>query len=968
MSISQTDLHNYQWIVDCVRQAAILPASYTQEELSAIAANFADLRRAAAERLQRCCELLHAGQRSEAIRLANLSPKLIDLLAALDFPEAESWSLLCETMDLPLPPPLAMERAAELNEAYAAEQPLQQLLRQWRLQAIAGSSLAERLVTLRRLAACEPQNVAWQDDLVQFEKARLEEIAAQLAEVRARRDVRTLAAWAAELNAAAWSSPIPQNLVAAVHMAHREAVAHAAREEMARLAPRLHEAYAALDESAAYQLRQQWDALGQHCPLADNDPLAQQVAPAFQWLEECDARRARQEEHRRAVADLERALERRRPAEELQRLYLRATRDGQSLPLELQRRYELMREEQEAQAALRRRVGIVGAAALAGALLVGLAAALWEVYLHRSTAEHQQAIQRLLDEKKFTEAQQYIERLRATHPAVASRAPILELAERITSQESAERSRKERLERYEAMVRQSLATVPDRQALEHVRKLAQSEEEKRRLAELELAVQARETQLAADRTERGRAELARLRQQLAALEKGPLSPLELLSRLAEVHSAAVRLRQQHEERLAAECDVVIARIQKLEHETERRVALRKSLESVQQAAGDLDTLAQRLRECAARNASDPNASDFTKAAAESHLWKSLDQWNAGARQWRAEPLARLDAKQAEARAAWLAQWMPWVRVLAPAVDESVEKSLAALCERQPGRKADLQPLETVWSDPLVKEAWLVELDDGRRYYTLQPLPTRKTLGELPCVMHFDFTERKVQLLDSHVRWKGRSPQSVLSQRVREELASLDHQGWEETFGAVLDLLLAKPGDGTPAIEPLLRYTLLTQTLRVARAGSYPLAAAWEDVERKLSALAIPSDLNWLKGSDPAIVQYGSQVEKLFATLTDAQKRRERVRELASQVEQARLPELHWVGILLREEDRWTVLPPTGRPAPAPGSVLFCLAGGSNPRPAIIRLGKVEETGIQWERQAAGWRVAGRPVAAALHSP
>lgn len=968
MATSHTDLHNYQWIVDCVRQAALSPASYSTEELSSLAADFAEVCRAASERLQRCWGLLHAGQRSEAIRLANLPPNLIDLLAALDFPEAESWRLLCEAMDLPLAPPLALERAADLNDAFAAEQPLQQLLRQWRLQAIAGAPLAERLVTLRRLVACEPQNAVWQSDLLHFEKARLEEMAAHLSEVRARRDGQALAAWVAELNSSAWASPVPAHLVAAVQTAYREVLAHAAREEMKRLAPRLHAAYAALDEATAMQLRQQWNTLRQHCLLAANDPLAEQVAPALHWLEECDARRVRQEEHRRAVAELERAIERRRSAEELQRLHLRATRDGQSLPVELQRRYELVRDEQEARAALRRKLRIIGSAALAGALLVGLAAALWEVHLRRTTAEHADAIQRLLEEKKFRGAQQYLERLQATHPTVAGRPAILELAERITSQQQAERSRQEQFDQYLARVQQSLATVPDRQALSNLERLAQSEEEKRQVAGLELEVRRREAQLAADRTERGRAELAQLRQQLADLEKSSLPPLELLSRLAEVHSAVIRIRQQHQERLAAECDMLVARIQKLEHETERRVAQRKSLESVQQAAGDLDTLAQRLREFAARNAADPNVADFAKAAAESHLWQTLDQWNTGAVEWRKTPLTKLDAQQAEARAAWLAQWAPWVRVLAPQVGEDVDKALAAVRQRHPGGKADLQPLETLWSDPLVKGAWLVELDDGRRYYTLQPLPTRKPLGELSCVIDFEFKERKVQLADSHVRWKGRAPQSALADRVRQELASLGKQSWEEAFSTVLEHLVTKPSGDGPAMEPLLRYTLLTRTLAVACAGSYPLAEAWQDVGRKLTALAIPRNLNWLKGTDLAVAESRAAVEKLFQTLTDSQDRRRRVQDVVAKLNQARLPELRWVGILLREGDKWTILPPVGQPAPADGSELFCLVPGDDQPTAVVHVGQVQQNSIQWDRLASSLQVAGRPVAAAVHAP
>ncbi len=94
-----------------------------------------------------------AGPRSEAIHLAEEPPNLLDLVAALDLPDAEVWSDFCQTTGLPVPPALQMDRAAQLNDAYAAEQPLEHLLNRHRLLALSRGPVSERLEVIRQLAA-----------------------------------------------------------------------------------------------------------------------------------------------------------------------------------------------------------------------------------------------------------------------------------------------------------------------------------------------------------------------------------------------------------------------------------------------------------------------------------------------------------------------------------------------------------------------------------------------------------------------------------------------------------------------------------------------------------------------------------------------------------------------------------------------------------------------------------------------
>ncbi len=87
----------------------------------------------------KCSSLLQQGLRTEALHLADESPNLLDLVAALDLPDPQAWADFCQNNSLPVPPPLQLDRAAQLNDAYAQDQPLEHLLgiiACWRFRAV----------------------------------------------------------------------------------------------------------------------------------------------------------------------------------------------------------------------------------------------------------------------------------------------------------------------------------------------------------------------------------------------------------------------------------------------------------------------------------------------------------------------------------------------------------------------------------------------------------------------------------------------------------------------------------------------------------------------------------------------------------------------------------------------------------------------------------------------------------------
>ena len=96
-------------------------------------------------------------------------------MATLDFPERRQWEDIVAFYGIVPPAPLMLDVAADLNEAYAIEQPLTELLKHHRLLALAHAPLRQRVSTLRSLVQADGQNPVWMEDLQSFETERLKE-------------------------------------------------------------------------------------------------------------------------------------------------------------------------------------------------------------------------------------------------------------------------------------------------------------------------------------------------------------------------------------------------------------------------------------------------------------------------------------------------------------------------------------------------------------------------------------------------------------------------------------------------------------------------------------------------------------------------------------------------------------------------------------------------------------------------
>jgi hypothetical protein len=155
---------NIQALILQLQAALAQPSTYSEEQLRKAAQDYAAACAAIGQRLTTCILYLRQGFRSEALRLADLEPNLLDQINSLNFPQRSAWMQLATQLGIAtgeLSFPLAME----LNEAYDGLEAHRELVGEFRLLNILRRSAAERANVLQLLKTAEPARKIWDENL-----------------------------------------------------------------------------------------------------------------------------------------------------------------------------------------------------------------------------------------------------------------------------------------------------------------------------------------------------------------------------------------------------------------------------------------------------------------------------------------------------------------------------------------------------------------------------------------------------------------------------------------------------------------------------------------------------------------------------------------------------------------------------------------------------------------------------------
>lgn len=253
------------------------------------------------DRLRLCDAYLNRGLRSEALHLAGCSPKLADVIPALqpaDRVSLDERLARCGVGPLPTLPSGTLEW---LDAARAKERRLKSTLARHRSLALANAPVNERIDTLRSLAAADPASLIWTSGLRQFEHAYLAQVRDTANTALKARDRDTLVRLIAELESAGTGAGEPHaKFLVKLHAALASLDDVLARDALGGVLDGVAKAHANQDANATRVALQEWEAatgkFGRPIPPA----YQQRLLPALAWLDSLE-RDTRHEEKRAAI-------------------------------------------------------------------------------------------------------------------------------------------------------------------------------------------------------------------------------------------------------------------------------------------------------------------------------------------------------------------------------------------------------------------------------------------------------------------------------------------------------------------------------------------------------------------------------------------------------------------------------------------------------------------------------------------
>ena len=870
-------------------------------------------------RLRECDQLMRSGHHAEAIQRSEVEPNLLDLVALLDFAEATQWIDYVTQFGLPAPPRLRIELAAELNEAYAAVEPLKNFLRRHRLHALARSPLSIRIPILRRIAEIDNKNPVWDQDVRAYERARLLQIPSELAASIRDRSVSRITQLGEELRSPAWRERPSKAILAQAVDAQRRVVAENARGSLEQVVQDLIKAFSAFDVVSGRRLRERFLALKAVAELPESDPLVDAAGPSLDWLAHQDARESADREHQAAVARLEAALVGGEAGrEKLGQLRDLARQGDRELADDLDARVTARIRAIDRARVRKRRLTL--AAIVCGTILAGAALGVAIVVQQRSAhlADALARLEGFLADDRLAEAQSFVSDLEQHSPAILADAGVQERIHKLENRVKADKER--RMARQEALAaaeRDGLKTPTwesldraDQQA-KTVDELSQGDDERREATNLAQKLQTR-------RREMETAESNELDQRLAALS-GELASSALdkaaISRIRDrVQELEQRPRVGAEGR--AKVERVIHQANSLWNQVDERERRQGRLAEIVDKVGLPENYLTALRSYIKDFPADERSADFQLFAdKEGIVLVAMQKWNELIHKWQEIDFTGVGPSDADLL---LKESQELIAQMAyhPAVKqvEEYRNILQVIRERnKPDGTSISKELGEMLGLPLIRDLYyLREKKGGIRYYCSdQPTESDDHLRfayirSRDSRDSRDSKKPKIKSVErTAVTWldtEFRSPQRIFGQRAEDLLSGLKRRGWEPTFYELLSKLAEDR-----EMEPILKLDLLKRFVPVARAGSSFFREQLKEMDASIQGLAIDYSVNWIDPDDGDAKRVREQAEAAFNRLPEMKTFKEPLDKYLARLRKPLFgPTYDWCGWLYRhpKDSKW----------------------------------------------------------------
>ena len=915
---------NYQKIIDGILAILASEGDPAAETITERNRELTEAIQEVNERLRRCDDLLQKGHRAEAIELAEVEPNLLDAAGILDFLEFPHWVDYVSQFELASPPELIGDVAAELDEAYTAQLSMEKLLQQYRLRSLARSPLPTRISLLRQIAHRDPDNPLWQEDLKTFEKHRRKELTDDLQIAARQGDTAALAGIERELKSTPWASAVSAKLLEKAEKLHTAAQRNDAKNDLESVANELHAAWSEQTPDAGRRTRSRWFALLAIAELDESDPLCKQVQPALEWLAEEDEQDQRENDHREAVAALERAIDGEASRMELEKLFHAAVRNDRELSDTLRYRYsERLRFLEEAS---RRKSRMIWGSIVVTTLLIasGMGFVIHSQLKARELSGHLNTFATFIEQGKLQEADRYSADRRDLNPSIYSHPEFQKLVGDLDDAKRVEDGRQKQLEAALSAARTSGLGNSTFESIE----LA--------LSELESA----ESEIAKGPAEKARLKLVendilQVRNKLQKQTNDTFQKrfLEITGGLdsisvadEDVIEAALRSASSLEntphvdETLKHDLELCINRLKGMKETAQSLSRDARRLIAITDRVGKMDEFIDQLKKYIEDVPTDssPRSKAFEEVIAEeSSYWRSVMNWNNLQSNWK-----RLDLETATPRTA-KTQYdhgrafvgnhplFPGTPDIAPVIAQ-----LKTVTAREGGDGLLEMVLSTLKTRP-VADLYSLQTRSGRRYYG-PTAPLENSSKKTYVMRHFKTTRLQLSELktaevpvndvntiqrNGEATWLA--PQWQFSNEVVPRFDDLEPHQWESEFSDVIAMLATDD-----QIDPILRFQLIRFLLRNAADGSHVIELESTDELEVLDELFadLPSDVgaNWVDPDDQEGIAFRRRSETTLKQVGTLKKLKEDSTQALKKLNNGLWRRDYvWIGWLYRDhEGQW----------------------------------------------------------------
>ncbi len=352
-----------------------------------------------------------------------------------------------------------------------------------RVAVLRRESIGARLALLKKLREADGGNRLWLDEIETLEREWIKRIGQMRGDPSASRQELEEAFTA--LASRQWVAAVPRGLKEEIYQQLKPLRAEEAGDRYAELAARIHDASALMDRARLQELEAAWAEVYHETGRMPPEELQRVVAPAFEWLGRMAEDDRVQQEFDGMVVELDRALDARRPAVEIERLLAGLRDSGRSAPEGVVARAQAWIESERSRNRRRHRIALVGSMAAAAVVVSAGALAISAYTRHQERQSAFAALDALVQAGDAPEAVELAERIRS-RPELAT-TEMEALLVRVSELDARWKQTRTELAAEKAAVAEALGRSPGRAQLAELGKRIEAAQGRAKLEEEQTA-------------------------------------------------------------------------------------------------------------------------------------------------------------------------------------------------------------------------------------------------------------------------------------------------------------------------------------------------------------------------------------------------------------------------------------------------------------------------------------------------